>query len=252
MHNQCIVKNPLNPTARSAGDAMKPAKDRPELQSVRQKTYADLKKLILSGKLRPAERVAESRLADLLGVSRTPLREALMKLEKEGLVVGQRNVGYRVADVDIDSICDLLVVRETIDAKAAELACERATDTDLEQIRQIVREMEALQQSNGAGPVDAARELELGLQIHKDIARSTRNSALIRIADQLYEQLQLALSLEVLWIDLGDMGLQEHQAIANALCARDAKAASAAASKHVQSSLRSMTRIREILKHRKL
>lgn len=229
---------------------MKQAKTEPQAQSIRQKTYTALKNLILSGNLRPAERLAESRLSEQLGVSRTPLREALMKLEKEGLVIGQRNVGYRVADVDIDTICDLLLVREAIDAKAAELACAKATDSDLEKIRAIVTEMEALQQANTSDPINAARVLELGLQIHKVIAQITNNAALIRIADQMYEQLQLALSLEVLWIDLGDMGLQEHQTIANAIYARDAKAASEAASAHVRSSLQNMTRVREILKHR--
>ena len=230
---------------------MKSEKIVPLSQSVRQKTYTDLKTLILSGRLKPAERLAESRLAEQLGVSRTPLREALMKLEKEGLVVGQRNVGYRVADVDIDSVCELLVVREAIDAKAAELACATATDADLETIRLIVSEMEELNQTNANGPVDAARDLELGLQIHKVIAQSTRNSALIRIAEQVYEQLQLALSLELLWIDIGDAGLKEHQAIASALYKRDGLAASQAASAHVNSSLVSMTRIREILKYRR-
>lgn len=230
---------------------MESAKNEPLSQSVRQKTYTDLKKLILSGRLKPAERLAESRLAEQLGVSRTPLREALMKLEKEGLVVGQRNVGYRVADVDIDSVCELLVVREAIDAKAAELACTTATDADLQKIRLIVSEMEELNQTDANGAVDAARDLELGLQIHKVIAQSTRNNALIRIAEQVYEQLQLALSLELLWIDIGDTGLKEHQAIANALYKRDSLAASQAASAHVKSSLSSMTRIREILKHRR-
>ena len=229
---------------------MPQAKTEPKALSIRQKTYTDLKNLILSGSLRPAERLAESRLSEQLGVSRTPLREALMKLEKEGLVIGQRNVGYRVADVDIDTICDLLLVREAIDAKAAELACTKANDSDLEKIRVIVTELETLKQANSSDPRNAARELELGLQIHKVIAQITNNAALIRIADQMYEQLQLALSLEVLWIDLGDLGLKEHQTIANAIYARDAKAASEAASAHVRSSLHNMTRIREILKHR--
>jgi len=222
-----------------------------EAQSVRQRTYSELKNLILTGRLRPAERVAESRLAEQLGVSRTPLREALMKLEKEGLVVGRRNVGYSVADVDLATVCDMLVVREALDARAAEIACVTATEADLQRVRDIIAEMVALNKPKSPGPIDAARQLELGLLIHKVIAQMTRNDALIRITDQLYEQLQLALLLEVLWIDLEDSGLDEHRAIAEALFARDPVAAAQAARAHVQSSLQNMTKVHEILKHRK-
>jgi DNA-binding GntR family transcriptional regulator len=222
----------------------------PAAQSVRQKTYAELKNLILTGRLRPSERVAESRLAEQLGVSRTPLREALMKLEKEGLVVGRRNVGYSVADVDLAAVCDMLVVREALDARAAEIACVTATEADLERVRDIIAEMAVLNQPKTPGPADAARQLELGLLIHKVIAQMTRNDALIRITDQIYDQLQLALLLEVLWIDLEDSGLDQHRAIAEALYARDPVAAAHAARLHVQSSLQNMTKVQEILKHR--
>ncbi|MDR3514701.1 MAG: GntR family transcriptional regulator [Azospirillaceae bacterium] len=220
-------------------------KIQPDL-SVRQKTYIELKDLILSGQLRPAEHVSESRIATRLGVSRTPLREALMKLEKEGLVVSQRNVGYTVADVDLKAICDLLVVREVVDARAAELACAVASDDDLERVVAIMREMESLSASVTDTPVDAARQLELGLQIHRVIAEITQNEALIRICDQIYQQLQLALLLEVLWIDLGDTGLTEHRAITDALLARDPEQAAAAAKAHVRSSLSNMSRVRKV------
>jgi len=228
----------------------KTAHKAPATQSIRQRTYEQLKDLILTGQLRPAERVAESRLAERLGVSRTPLREALMKLEKEGLVVGQRNVGYSVVAVDLTSVCDMLVVREVLDARAAEIACLTATEADLQSVRDILSEMVALNEPAASAPVDAARQLELGLLIHKMIAQMTRNEALIRISEQIYEQLQLALLLEVLWIDLEDTGLAEHRAIAQAICARDPQAASRAARAHVQSSLKNMTKIQSILKLR--
>lgn len=218
--------------------------------SVRQKTYVELKRLILSGRLRPAERVAESRLAEQLGVSRTPLREALMKLEKEGLVVGKHNVGYSVVDVDLDSICDLLVVREVLDAKAIEIACRTATASDLQEVRGIVAEMERLN-APGVRTVNAARQLELGVLIHKVIARMTRNQALIRVTDQLYEQLQLALLLEVVWIDQGDLGLDEHRGIADALIARNPRAAARAARLHVRSGLKNIRKVLTILQQRR-
>ena len=217
-----------------------------ETPSIRQKTYQELKDLILTGQLRPSERISESRLAERIGVSRTPLREALMKLEKEGLVVGQRNVGYSVADFDLQTICDLLVVREALDVKAAEIACETATDDDLARIRAIITEMETLTATASTQPVEAVKQLELGLLIHRVIAEATRNVALIRFIDQIYEQLQVALLLEIVWVELSDLAITEHTAIAEAIYARDPVRAAAAARAHVQSSLDNLRRIQKV------
>lgn len=216
-------------------------------QSVREKTYRELKSMILSGRLRPSERLSETRLAERLGVSRTPLREALMKLEKEGLVVGQRNIGYTVVDVDLPTVRNLLVVRQALDVCAAELACEVATDEDLGRIGAIIEEMEALNLSTVGNSMDAARVLELGLRIHIVIAEITRNDVLIRVTEQIYGQLQLALLLEILWVDLKDSALEEHQAIASAIRARDKAAAGQAARLHVQQSLENMAKVQELL-----
>lgn len=221
-------------------------------QSVRHTTYDRLKEMILTGRLRPAERLSESRLAERIGVSRTPLREALMKLEEEGLVIGQRNVGYTVVDLNVEAVCDLLVVREALDACAAELACKTATDKDLDAIRDIVAQMAELHKSKKTTPADVARDLELGIRIHKVIVESTRNIALIKMTEQVYQQLQLALWLEVLWVDIEDTGLNEHRAIADAIYARDGAAAAKAARRHVRSSLQNMTKVQEIYRYRRM
>jgi DNA-binding GntR family transcriptional regulator len=223
---------------------------KPSRQSVRQETYERLKSMILTGKLRPSERLSENRLAERIGVSRTPLREALMKLEEEGLVVGQRNIGYTVVDLNIEAVCDLLVVREALDACAAELACKTATEEDFERIRQLIAEMVEIHKVKKSRPIDVARDLELGIRIHKVIAESTRNVALIKTTEQIYQQLQLALWLEVLWVEIEDTGLDEHRAIAQAIFARDGVAAAKAARKHVRSSLQNMTKLQEVYRYR--
>ncbi|MFH1558847.1 MAG: GntR family transcriptional regulator [Pseudomonadota bacterium] len=220
--------------------------------SLRQKAYDDLKTLILTGQVRPSERLSESRLAERLGVSRTPLREALMKLEEEGLVVGQRNLGYVVTDLDVTAVCDLLIVRQALDVCAAELACARATDEDFDRISDIIKQMEALRDRGQDKSASPSQDLDLGLQIHKVIAAATRNDALIRATDQIYQQLQMALWLEVLLVDFEDSDLAEHKAIANAILARNAPAAAEAARDHVQGSLRNMTKVQEMLRRRQM
>ncbi len=223
----------------------------PVPKSVREKTYADLKEMILTGQLRASEHLSESRLGERLGVSRTPLREALMKLEEEGLVVGRRNFGYTVVEVDVAAVCDLLVVREALDACAAELACVVATEDDFDRIRALVARMRALASTRKAKPSDAAADLELGLEIHEVIAQAARNEPLIRLCGQVYQKLRMALWLEVLWVDWQDVGLSEHEAIADAILARDPEAAGRAARTHVRSSLRNMATVRAIYEQRR-
>lgn len=220
--------------------------------SLRQRTYDRLKVMLLGGDFRPAEHLSESRLSALLGVSRTPLREALMKLEEEGLVVGRRNLGYTVTSLDVREVCDLLVVREALDACAAELACIQATDEDLATITGLVDRMAVLHDTRKTKPADAAADLELGLEIHEVIARATRNEPLMRLTTQIYQRLRIALWLEVLWVDWENAGLDEHRAIASAIVARDPNAAAAAARRHVQSSLANMAKVQAIYEHRRL
>jgi DNA-binding GntR family transcriptional regulator len=200
--------------------------------------------MLLGGRLRPGEHLTESRLAAVLGVSRTPLREALMKLEEEGLVVGRRHLGYSVLSLDVREVCDLLVVRQALDACAAELACVNATDDELVTIRSLIERMIALRATKKTKPADAAADLEV-------IARASRNEPLIRLLAQVYQQLRLALWLEVLWVDWENVGLEEHQAIADAILARDAAAAAAAARRHVQSSLTNMAKVQLIYELRR-
>jgi DNA-binding GntR family transcriptional regulator len=239
---------PITIAVEQGGEGPKPSERR---ESVRQMTYLELKDLILSGQLRPAERLSEQSLSQRLGVSRTPLREALMKLEKEGLVVGQRNVGYTVISFDVPAVRQLLVVREALDVCAAELACVHATEEDFTRIRAIIAEMEGMRDGDGNPPSDIARSLDLGLYIHKVIAEAARNRPLIQMTDQIYQQLQLALWLEVQWVDFGDSDLVEHKAIAEAICARDAEAAATAARAHVRSSLANMDKVQAILERRR-
>jgi len=175
-----------------------------------------------------------------------------MKLDEEGLVVGQRNVGYSVADLDIDAVRDLLVVREALDVCAAALACKEATERDFERIRDVISQMKSLRKTKKARPADVARDLELGIQIHVVIAEATRNFALIRTTAQIYQQLRLALWLEVLWLELPDNGFAEHMAIASAILSRDAAAAKRAARAHVRSTLANMERVQELYKFRAL
>jgi DNA-binding GntR family transcriptional regulator len=243
----------LSPKGQAKNRSLKRRSESPSggRATIRERTYAALKEMILNGELRPSERLSEIRLAERFGISRTPLREALMKLEEEGLIVGQRNIGYVVVDLDVTAVRNLLVVREALDVCAAQLACTAANDEDLAAVEDIIETMRQLRRSKKVKPSDAAKELELGLKIHEVIAASTRNEALIKVTGQIYQQLRLALWLEVLWVDWQEVGFSEHEAIAAAIIARDPVAAAKAARAHVRTSLKNMSQVEEILSRRR-
>lgn len=213
---------------------------------LREKAYRTLKQGILHGQLRRGERLSEARLMREFDIGRTPLREALNRLEREGLVVSQPNSGYSVANLDIDAVCDLLVVREGLDALAAEIAVETATEDDMRRLAAVMEEIEALDRVHERTPEVYAQELELGLKVHEVILDMTRNPALREITQRVYDQLRLALWVEVRWIDQWKMAVEEHRAIVTAVMARDAPAAVAAARAHIRSSRQNMQIIRQI------
>jgi len=213
---------------------------------LREKAYQTLKQGILHGQLRRGERLSEARLMREFDIGRTPLREALNRLEREGLAVSQPNSGYSVANLDVDAVCDLLVVREGLDALAAEIAVETANEDEMRRLAVVMEDIEALDLVHEKTPDVYARELELGLKVHEVILNMTRNEALQEITQRVYDQLRLALWVEVRWIDQWKLAVEEHRAIVTALMARDARAAVAAARAHVRSSRENMQIIRQI------
>ena len=105
-----------------------------EFLPLRDVVFNTLRQAILTGELKPGERLMEIHLAERLGVSRTPVREAIHKLELEGLVTMSPRRGSAVAQITEKSMSDVLEVRRAMDALCAELACERISDEELDTI----------------------------------------------------------------------------------------------------------------------
>ena len=110
-----------------------------EFLPLRDVVFNTLRKAILTGELKPGERLMEIHLANRLGVSRTPIREAIRKLELEGLVTMIPRRGAEVAQITEKSLKDVLEVRRALDALCAELACDRINDEEKEKLRQGMR-----------------------------------------------------------------------------------------------------------------
>jgi len=106
--------------------------------SAREKTYDYLKANILSGHFIPGERLAEEHLAEELGVSRTPVREALHKLEQEGLIEPLESRGFCVPQDSIEEIEDLFDIRTVLEGYTLKIICERITDEQIAMLEEII------------------------------------------------------------------------------------------------------------------
>jgi DNA-binding GntR family transcriptional regulator len=178
--------------------------------------YATLKHRILTCAMLPGERIVEKALCGEMGVSRTPLREALNRLALEGLVVLTPYRGYGVAPLSVDSFRDLCEVRRTLEAGSAALAAERATADD-------VRRLEALAETRYTRGDRRTYEkyLRANSAFHLALVRSTRNARLEAIVMSALDQHQRPLYLGLgVGVD-GKASTREHREVIEAVRAHD-------------------------------
>ncbi len=138
--------------------------------------YAVLKQQILSCALKPGERLIEKNLCAVLEVSRTPLREALNRLNHEELVTLQPNAGYRVAPITLDGYRNLTELRAIVEPQAAALAAERATSADIAELRALASL--DFDPNDDAGFADYCRA---NARFHLRVVRTARNAMLENI-----------------------------------------------------------------------
>lgn len=181
---------------------------------------------ILDGALAPGDRIKEADLAERFGLSRTPVREALRRLETRGLLVHEPHRGMVVARLEEGAVAELYVMRGIIEGAAAALAARHATDTEIEGLRRQIARDRAL--THNARKLAAANRA-----FHLAILRAAHNRFLTRAAASLGEALAL-LGPTTLGED-GRSGpsVDEHAAIVEAIASRDTDAAKAAAEAHI-------------------
>jgi DNA-binding GntR family transcriptional regulator len=160
----------------------------PERNSNTRETYLTLRGAIISGALPPESRLYERRIGAELGVSRTPVREALAMLESEDLVVSVPNKGTVVRRVTIEEITETYEVRIQLEGYAARLATEHMTPRELSRLQRLERDMRRA--FRGPSEPDDERVLELtslNVEFHMVIAEASRNKVLARTIRGLIE-----------------------------------------------------------------
>lgn len=205
-----------------------------EVELPRRPTLSDeaadtLRELILLEKLPPGTALPESELSEALGISRTPMREAIRLLEIEGLVEYTSSRRARVADPSLEELTQCLMVQGALEALAGEQACRVASDEALEEIAAINAKMIA--DSDAPGSLAAFR---LDMDFHRAIVKAAGNRPLSETHRQYNARLWRARFISSQRISARDRRNQMHQNIVDALLARDPDTVAAALRLHLQ------------------
>ncbi|MGE5373080.1 MAG: GntR family transcriptional regulator [Solirubrobacterales bacterium] len=202
---------------------------------LREVVFEALREAIMSGALPPGERMMEVQLAEELGVSRTPVREAIRKLELEGFVVMIPRKGAYVAGISLKDVADVFEIRTALEALAAGLAAERITDEELEEMERIVvLKSEAIKNN------DLELLIETDTQFHEVLYRASRNEKLFQIINNLREQIQRFRTTSLASPGRMRLALEEHKKIIEALSERNISLAQQLAQDHIENAENSM------------
>ena len=179
----------------------------------------------------------EIHLANRLGVSRTPIREAIRKLELEGLVIMIPRRGAEVAQITEKSLKDVLEVRRALDALCVELACERITEEGKVKLREACSEFE---KATKTGDVTAIAEADVAL--HDIIVEATGNARLIQLINNLSEQMYRYRFEYIKDESRHEKLVEEHRMIYESIIEKDKEKAAKAAKLHIDNQEKSIIR----------
>ena len=199
-----------------------------EFLPLRDVVFNTLRQAILTGELKPGERLMEIHLANRLGVSRTPIREAIRKLELEGLVTMIPRRGAEVAQITEKSMKDVLEVRRTLDALSAELACERISKEEEDALLKACQDFEEAVKTK-----DAIIIAKADVALHDIIAAATGNQRLIQLINNLAEQMYRYRFEYIKDTSQHEQIIKEHRIIYESIVNKDKEAASNMAKTHI-------------------
>lgn len=205
---------------------------------LREIVYEELKRQILIGEIPPGTRMMEVDLAEKMDVSRTPVREAIRKLEKEGLVTIEARKGAYASDISFKDMIDILEVRETLESMAAALAASKMSEEDKTRIQEVIKKYH-----NAVDEGNVDEIIKLDEEFHKLIVNCSGNKTLIQMVSQVQE---LALRFRYIYYDdfrRFQNQPREHEDIFEALNSGDSERARQNTKSHI-------SQLKEFVKHK--
>ncbi len=196
---------------------------------LRDVVFNTLREAILKGDLKPGERLMELQLASQLGVSRTPIREAIRMLEQEGLAITMPRKGAEVAKMTLKGMEDVLEIRAALDELASQLACERITE---EQLVRLEENKKAFEESLKTENVKAIAEADVNF--HDVIYEATGNPKLVGMLNNLREQVYRYRVEYLKNVNNYPILIKEHEDIYQSLLKRNKEEATLSIREHVE------------------
>jgi DNA-binding GntR family transcriptional regulator len=203
---------------------------------VQKDAYTLILEAIDAGVYKPGDRLVESELADRFGVSRTPVREALQRLETQSMLTRDGR-SLIVASLDHNQLAELYAVRTELEGLAARLAARHATEEEMRVLRGMVTEDQALL---GGDPRSLSRANK---RFHKQIHLASHNRFLVQQLDLVHRSMALMATTSFAAEGRDALGLAEHDAIVSAIEARDGEAAYQALRGHISKAFETRLRI---------
>lgn len=206
-----------------------------EYLPLRDVVFNALREAIIKGDFVAGERLMEKQLAERMGVSRTPIREAIRKLELEGLVVMVPRKGAEVASVTGKDISDVLEVRATLEALAVRLACKKMSDQDFDELVAVNEAFKAAAKEKNVPAI-----IEKDVEFHDVIFHASENEKLIQIINNLREQIYRFRVEYIYKMKDYTQLIEEHDEIVNAMKSRKGQDASVIAQQHIENQEKSV------------
>ncbi|MEC9196124.1 GntR family transcriptional regulator [Donghicola tyrosinivorans] len=197
----------------------------PDDRNQNKDAYALILDAIDSGTYKPGDRLVESELAERFGVSRTPIREALQRLETQSLLTRDGR-SMIVASLDHNQLAELYVVRSELEALAAKLAARHATEEEINVLRDMVEKDRALLN-------DPAALARANRRFHRQVHLASHNRYLVQQLDLVYRTMALMATTSLAAEGRSETALQEHDHIVTAIENGDSEAAYKALKAHI-------------------
>ncbi|WP_455048144.1 GntR family transcriptional regulator [Mitsuokella sp.] len=218
-------------------------------QPLREVVCESLRDAIRKGILKPGQRIMEIKLAEELGVSRTPVREAIRKLELEGYVVMMPRRGTYVADMSIRDINEIFEIRTALESLSNGLAAEHITEDELEHLQRLLVVIGGYIKEYEDGPDrEAAMDkiVKTDIEFHDLLYHAARNNRLVDIISNLRDQLTRFRTLSMSYPGRLEATLDEHREIVETIANGDGRAARKAAVHHMENSEKTLLKAMDI------
>ena len=208
------------------------------VNSLRGKVFNQLRKQILTGAYKPGDSLIELRLSEELGVSRTPIREALRQLELEGLVQAIPNKGAIVKGVTDQDVEDIFTIRTRIEGLAARWAAEKITDEEIKELKEALEFEEFYTMKN-----DVEHLMKFDSKFHDIIFKASKSSPLMHMLSTFHHYIQSARNISFDTPGRPVKVLEEHRAIFEAISSKNADKAEELTVAHIRNASKNINEI---------